>query len=75
MWGSIESAGRVKSGGLYTLTGRKNLVSIAIVSLLVLVIVAIVAIPILIRVVGEAARRNPNEGEDETSERDPNHDN
>ena len=47
--------------------------SIAIVSLLVLVIVAIVAIPILIRVVGEAARRNPNrpEGEgDETSEGD-----
>ena len=48
--------------------------SIAIVSLLVLVIVVIVAIPILMRVVGEAARRNPNrpEGEeDETSEEDP----
>jgi hypothetical protein len=48
-------------------------VSIAIVSLLVLVIVVIVAIPILMRVVGEAARRNPNrpEGEeDETSEGD-----
>jgi hypothetical protein len=48
--------------------------SIAIAALLVLVIVAIVAIPILIRVVGEAARRNPNrpEGEgDETSEEDP----
>jgi hypothetical protein len=46
-------------------------VSIAIVSLLVLVIVVIIAIPILIRVVGEAARRNPNrpEGEeDETGE-------
>jgi hypothetical protein len=46
-------------------------VSIAIVSLLVLVIVVIIAIPILIRVVGEAARREPNrpEGEgDETSE-------
>ena len=42
--------------------------SIAIVSLLVLVIVAIVAIPILIRVVGEAARREPDEGEDENSE-------
>ena len=48
--------------------------SIAIVSLLVLVIVVIIAIPILIRVVGEAARRNPNEKEDETSERDANHD-
>ena len=48
--------------------------SIAIVSLLVLVIVVIIAIPILIRVVGEAARRNPNrpEGEgDESSEEDP----
>ena len=44
--------------------------SIAIVSLLVLVVVALVAIPILIRVVGEAARRNPNEGEDEGSEGD-----
>ena len=41
--------------------------SIAIVSLLVLVIVAIVAIPILIRVLGEAARRNPNDEGDETS--------
>ena len=48
--------------------------SIAIASLLVLVIVVIIAIPILIRVVGEAARRNPNEEGDETSERDPNHD-
>jgi hypothetical protein len=45
--------------------------SIAIVSLLVLVIVAIVAIPILIRVVGEAARRDPNAEEGETSEEDP----
>ena len=45
--------------------------SIAIVSLLVLVIVAIVAIPILIRVVGEAARRDPNdEGGDESQEGD-----
>ena len=45
--------------------------SIAIVSLLVLVIVALVAVPILIRVVGEAARRNPNRPEgdgDETGE-------
>jgi hypothetical protein len=49
-------------------------VSIAIVSLLVLVIVAIIAIPILIRIFGEAASRNPNrpDGEgDETSEEDP----
>lgn len=48
--------------------------SIAIVSLLLLVVVAIIAIPILIRVFGEAARRNPNrpegEGEDEIGERD-----
>jgi hypothetical protein len=74
LWGSIEVVGRVKPGGLHTLTGRKYLVSIAIVSLLVLVIVVIIAIPILIRVFGEAARRNPNrpEGEgDETSEEDP----
>jgi hypothetical protein len=49
-------------------------VSIAIVSLLVLVIVVIVAIPILIRVFGEAVSRNPNRpgGEgDETPEEDP----
>jgi hypothetical protein len=45
-------------------------VSIAIVSLLVLVIVVIIAVPIFIRVVGEAARRDPNEGEDEGSEGD-----
>ena len=48
--------------------------SIAIVALILLVIVAIIAIPILIRVFGEAARRNPNrpegEGEDEIGERD-----
>ena len=48
--------------------------SIAIVSLILLVIVAIIAIPILIRVLGEAAGRNPNrpegEGEDEIGERD-----
>jgi hypothetical protein len=49
-------------------------VSFAIVALILLVIVAIIAIPILIRVFGEAARRNPNrpegEGEDEVGERD-----
>jgi hypothetical protein len=74
LWDSIEAVGRSKPGGLYTLTGRKNLVSIAIASLLILVIVVIIAVPILIRVFGEAARRNPNspEGEgDETSEGDP----
>jgi hypothetical protein len=38
---------------------------IAIVSLLVLVVVAIVAIPILIRVFGSAAGRNPNRAENE----------
>lgn len=48
--------------------------SIAIVSLIVLVVVAIIAIPILIRVFGEAARRNPNrpegEGDSEIGDRD-----
>jgi hypothetical protein len=39
-------------------------VSIAIVSLLVLAIVAIVAIPILIRVIGEAGRRDGNDDEE-----------
>ncbi|MGI8911624.1 MAG: hypothetical protein ACR2JR_13900 [Rubrobacteraceae bacterium] len=38
---------------------------IAIVSLIVLLIVAVVAIPILARVLGEAASRNPNETEGE----------
>jgi hypothetical protein len=49
-------------------------VSFAIVSLILLVVIAIIAIPILIRVFGEAARRNPNrpggEGSDEVGERD-----
>jgi hypothetical protein len=35
-------------------------VSFAIVSLIILVIIAIIVIPILIRVFGEAAGRNPN---------------
>ena len=43
--------------------------SFAIVSLILLVVIAIIAIPILIRVFGEAAGRNPNrpggEGSDE----------
>lgn len=45
--------------------------SIAIVALILLVIIAIIAVPILIRVFGEAAGRNPNrpEGEDEIGER------
>jgi hypothetical protein len=33
---------------------------IAVVSLLILVVIAIIAIPILIRIFGEAASRNPN---------------
>lgn len=48
--------------------------SIAIVSLIILVVVAIIAIPILVRVFGEAAGRNPNrpggEGRDEITEED-----
>jgi hypothetical protein len=48
--------------------------SFAIVSLILLVVVAIIVVPILIRVFGEAARRNPNrpegEGSDEVGERD-----
>jgi flagellar basal body-associated protein FliL len=47
-------------------------VSFAIVSLLILVVVVIVAVLVLMRVFGEAARRNPNSpgGEDEVGERD-----
>jgi hypothetical protein len=47
-------------------------VGLAVISLLILVVVAIIAIPTLIRVFGEAARRNPNrpEGTDETEEID-----
>ncbi len=47
--------------------------AIAFASLLVLVVVAVVAIPILIRVLGEAVSRNPSrpdEEGDETSEGD-----
>ena len=48
--------------------------SFAIVGLIILVVIAIVAIPILMRVFGAAARRNPNrpegEGSDEIGERD-----
>ena len=47
---------------------------IAVISLIILVVIALIAIPILIRVFGEAARRNPNrpggEGSDEIGERD-----
>ncbi len=45
---------------------------LAIISLLVLVVVAIIAIPILARVFGEAAGRNPNrpEGEGDENEGD-----
>ena len=45
---------------------------LAVISLLILVVIAIIAILILIRVFGEAARRNPNrpEGTDETEKKD-----
>ena len=45
---------------------------LAVISLLILVVIAIIAIPVLIRVFGEAARRNPNRpgGIDETDESD-----
>jgi hypothetical protein len=49
-------------------------VSFAIVSLILLVVIALIAIPILIRVFGEAAGRNPNrpdgEGGDQGGEED-----
>ena len=35
------------------------------VSLLILIVIAIIAIPILIRIFGEAASRNPNRAESE----------
>ncbi len=48
--------------------------SFAIVSLILLAVIALIAIPILIRVFGEAAGRNPNrpggEGSDQTGEDD-----
>ncbi len=47
---------------------------LAVISLLILVAVAVIAIPILIRVFGEAVRRNPNRAEgggtDEIEEKD-----
>ncbi len=47
---------------------------LAVVALIILVVIALVAIPILMRVFGEAARRNPNrpegEGSDEIGDRD-----
>ncbi len=47
---------------------------LAVVALIILVVIALVAIPILMRVFGEAARRNPNrpegEGSDEVGEKD-----
>jgi flagellar basal body-associated protein FliL len=49
-------------------------VGLGVVALIILVVIALVAIPILMRVFGEAARRNPNrpegEGSDEVGERD-----
>ena len=48
--------------------------SFAIVSLILLVVIALIAIPILIRVFGEAVGRNPNrpdgEGGDQGGEED-----
>ncbi len=48
--------------------------SFAIVSLIILVVIALIAIPVLIRVFGAAARRNPNrpggEGRDTREEND-----
>jgi flagellar basal body-associated protein FliL len=48
-------------------------VGIAVISLIILVVVVLIAIPILIRVFGEAARRDPNrpegEGSDEIGDR------
>ncbi len=47
---------------------------LAVIGLIILVVIALVAIPILMRVFGEAASRNPNrpegEGSDEVGERD-----
>ena len=45
---------------------------LAIISILVLVVVVIIAIPVLARVFGEAASRNPNrpEGEGDETEGD-----
>ena len=48
--------------------GEENPLSIAIVSLILLGIVGLVAIPILVRVLGEATRRNPNRPEGEGSD-------
>jgi hypothetical protein len=49
-------------------------VSFAIVSLIILVVIALIAIPILIRIFGEAAGRNPNrpggEGSDQAGKED-----
>jgi hypothetical protein len=48
--------------------------SLGFIALIILVVVVLIAIPILIRVFGEAASRNPNrpggEGRDELDERD-----
>jgi hypothetical protein len=48
-------------------------VGIGVISLIILVVIALIVIPILIRVFGEAAGRNPNrpggEGSDEEDQR------
>ena len=67
----MEAVGVEIPGGLYTLAEGRPL-SIAIVSLLLLGIIAIVAVPIMIRVIGEAGRRDTSGEEDENPEnRDP----
>ncbi len=47
---------------------------LAVVALMILVVIAIIAIPLFIRVFGEAVGRNPNrpggKGTDESEERD-----
>jgi flagellar basal body-associated protein FliL len=43
-------------------------VGIAVISLIILVVIALIAIPILMRVFGEAAERNPNRPDDEGSD-------
>ena len=43
-------------------------VGLAVISLIILVVIALIAIPILIRVFGEAARRDSNTPEDESGD-------
>jgi len=47
---------------------KERLLGLAVISLLVLLVIAIIAIPIIARVFGEAAGRNPNRPEGEGDE-------